>query len=286
MMDKQCVPRRTVRQPQDDLAWCSVFPAYRRITSAITSCQRLESVTCMATPVNFPNRCTRSMYNAPSLLRFSKSCATFQEVYLTVTFRYAFAAKASCSRWDGSGLDLDGEELLDRDIQHPGESNRPFKRRAVQAFRSSRSGQPGTKKFTPFRSDSGIHPAGHREGQGAGARRGPWPAAAARLRLGTESMTPPLSDRLKDVQRQIRGDGAQHRHVAERAAGGVGGGEQLPFADRQVSGRISRAAGPRSKGCGLRTSPAGPGPCSPPRSVPCTGAPAGLGAMTRTCTGP
>ena len=94
--------------------------------------------------------------------------------------------------------------------------------------------------------DSGIHPAGHREGQGAGARRGPWPAAAARLRLGTESMTPPLSDRLKDVQRQIRGDGAQHRHVAERAAGGVGGGEQLPVADRQVPGRISRAAtGPR-----------------------------------------
>ena len=47
--------------------------------------------------------------------------------------------------------------------------------------------------------DSGTHPAGHREGQGAGARRGPWPAAAARPR---ESMTSPLSDRLKDVQRQ------------------------------------------------------------------------------------
>ena len=41
-----------------------------------------------------------------------------------------------------------------------------------------------------------------------------------------------------------------------------------------------------SKGCGLRTSPAAPGPCCLPRSVPCTGASVELGAMTRTCTGP
>ena len=113
--------------------------------------------------------------------------------------------------------------------------------------------------------DSGTHPAGHREGQGAGARRGPWPAAAARPRLGTGVDDATTVGPIEGRAAPVRGDGAQHRHVAERAAGGVGGGEQLSFADRQVSRRISRAAGPRSKGCESRPA----SPATRPGSRPC-----------------
>ena len=130
----------------------SVFPAYRRMTSAITSCQRLESVTCMATPRQFPKSSHIPPVQRPVIIDVFEIVWDFLKSVPTVTFRSTFVSEASCSRWDGSGLDLDGEELLDRDIQHPGESNRSLQRRAVQALRSSRSGQPGTKKFTPFRS--------------------------------------------------------------------------------------------------------------------------------------
>ena len=62
-------------------------------------------------------------------------------------------------------------------------------------------------------------------------------------------MTQTQSDRLKDVQRQyaeMEHNTATLQNAQQRGEGGVGGEKQLPVADRQVPGRISRAAaGPR-----------------------------------------